>query len=105
MQYMKATKQKLHVELLVVASLVMVFGFITHQRNFAWEDNVILWRDAVMKSPNKYRPRHNLGLAYSRTEQYDFALEEYGEALRVMPGSSKTHVNIGRVHEKMGHNE
>ena len=95
-------KLNLYLEFLVFICLVLVFAAAARQRNVVWENRISLWSDVVNKSPNKHRPHHNLGRAYSRTEHYDLALKEYEQALRVKPFSPKTHVNIGLVYEKMG---
>jgi tetratricopeptide (TPR) repeat protein len=47
-----------------VAALVAAYSFGTFQRSAVWADEVLLWTDAVEKSPEKERPWTWLGRTY-----------------------------------------
>jgi hypothetical protein len=47
-----------------IAAAAVALGVATVARNAIWRDPVLLWRDAAAKSPNKPRPRFNLGNSY-----------------------------------------
>lgn len=59
--------------------------YATHQRNNVWRSDTALWEDAIRKSPDKERPRHNLSLAYFRRNQWLESLSVDLEAMRELP--------------------
>lgn len=83
------------IELIVVISLVLIFGWATYQRNFIWKDNLTLWSDVVKKSPNKARGHNNLGIAYSSRGLIDRAVEHYLIAIKLNPDYPEAHYNLG----------
>jgi tetratricopeptide (TPR) repeat protein len=66
-------------------ALVLVLCFFTYQRNQLYHDQISLWFDAVLKSPNKARPHNNLGRAYAFQSDWDRAIEEFRTAVRLDP--------------------
>ncbi|HSA62060.1 MAG TPA: tetratricopeptide repeat protein [Nitrospiraceae bacterium] len=69
----------------LVAGLIATLGFFTYQRNLLYQDRLLLWSDAVAKSPNKARPHNNLGYAYALRDDWDHAIEEFRMAARLDP--------------------
>jgi hypothetical protein len=65
--------------------LVLAFCLFTYQRNMLYRDEVSLWSDTVMKSPNKARPHNNLGHAYALQGDWDRAIDEFRMAARLDP--------------------
>jgi hypothetical protein len=65
--------------------LALVLCFYTYQRNLLYQDPVLLWSDAVKKSPKKARPHNNLGYAYSLQGDWDRAIDEFRTAARLDP--------------------
>ena len=66
-------------------ALILVLCFFTYQRNRLYQDKLLLWSDAVLKSPNKARPHNNLGHAYALHGDWDRAIEEFRTAVRLNP--------------------
>jgi protein O-mannosyl-transferase len=66
-------------------TLVFVLCLFTYQRNRLYQDRLLLWTDAVRKSPNKARPHNNLGYAYSLHGDWDRAIEEFRTAAQLDP--------------------
>ncbi|HET9844977.1 MAG TPA: tetratricopeptide repeat protein [Nitrospira sp.] len=62
---------------LLAAVLVAALCLFTYQRNLLYQDRLLLWSDAVRKSPNKARPHNNLGYAYSLHGDWDSAIEQF----------------------------
>jgi protein O-mannosyl-transferase len=83
------------IEQLVFASLILVFGFATYQRNLIWKDDLTLWSDNVIKSPAKARVYDYLGLAYQKTGDLDNAIRQYRKSLSLDPFYADAHNNIG----------
>lgn len=69
----------------LVAMLVLVLCTFTYQRNRLYQDRLLLWSDAVLKSPNKARPHNNLGYAYALQGDWEHAIEEFRTAVRLAP--------------------
>ena len=69
----------------LVTVLTLALCFCTYQRNLLYQDPLLLWSDAVEKSPNKPRPHNNLGYAYSLHGDWDRAIDEFRTAARLDP--------------------
>lgn len=65
--------------------LIAILCLFTYQRNLLYQDRLLLWSDAVAKSPNKARPHNNLGYAYALRDDWDRAIEEFRTAARLDP--------------------
>ena len=77
-----------------LCAIVMTFAVWTHERNFVWGDDVSLWRDCVEKSPDKARPRTNLGNALRRRGRFEEAIHHYEKALEIAPGHEKARLGM-----------
>ena len=69
----------------LATAMVLVLCLFTYQRNQLYQDRLLLWSDAVLKSPNKARPHNNLGYAYALHGDWDRAIEEFRTAARLDP--------------------
>jgi protein O-mannosyl-transferase len=69
----------------VSLTLVMLLCLATNTRNHLYQDAILLWSDAVHKSPHKARPHNNLGHAYALRGEWDLAIEEFRMALTLQP--------------------
>ena len=57
----------------------------TTARNALYHDAVLLWSDVIHKSPDKARPRNNLGHAYAQQGKSDLAMENSASQLTLQP--------------------
>jgi protein O-mannosyl-transferase len=73
---------------------VLALCFMTFQRNTLYRDPVLLWSDAVDKSPHKARPHNNLGHAYALHDNWERAIEEYRTAARLDPDYALARKNL-----------
>jgi len=73
------------VPIAVLSTVILLFSFLTFQRNHVWQDEVTLWEDTVKKSPNKPRALMNLGLAYSKLGKYDLSLDYFNKSIAIDP--------------------
>ena len=93
---------------LCLACVVLVFSYLTYQRNVLWSDDVALWQDAVSKSPGNPRAYNNLGEAYRKKGNYQKAIYNYLMALRVNPGNpaitAQIYANLGASFGNRGNN-
>jgi tetratricopeptide (TPR) repeat protein len=67
---------------------------MTFQRNELYRDPVLLWSDAVEKSPQKARPHNNLGHAYAMQDNWDRAIEEFRTAAIMDPDYALAQKNL-----------
>ena len=74
---------------------VAVLSMWTYQRNQVWENDLTLWTDVVKKSPNKARPRVNLGRALADLDRLEEAKPHYLRALELDPNMEEAHYNMG----------
>ncbi|MFH2063799.1 MAG: tetratricopeptide repeat protein [Pseudomonadota bacterium] len=75
--------------------VVVVFSIWTYTRNQTWADEITLLTDCVAKSPNKFRPHYNLGIALAEQGRSDEAVNQYMEALKIDSGKASLHNNLG----------
>jgi protein O-mannosyl-transferase len=69
----------------LATGLIAVLCLFTSERSLLYQDRLLLWSDAVRKSPNKARPHNNLGYAYSLHGHWDRAIEEFRTAAQLDP--------------------
>ncbi len=86
----------------VLCAVVTVFSYWTHERNRVWGDDETLWRDCVLKSPEKARPRYNLGVVIGHQGRVEEAIEQYREAIRIKPDHEKANNNLGNALVNLG---
>lgn len=75
-----------------------VLSILTFQRNRVWRTEEFLWRDVMLKAPQKVRGYLNLANAYGEQRQWKAALDIYKQALIVDPQHAKTLNNRGQVY-------
>ena len=83
---------------LAFAACMVVLLALTVQRNSVWQNEEVLWADAVAKGPLMTRPHINLGKAYLDEERYQEAIDESRRALTISPTLSRAHYNIGTAY-------
>lgn len=69
----------------VAALALCLFVPITLMRNRIWKDDLTLWQDTVLKSPDKERPHYNLGIALARLGKNQQAEQEFQKAAHLNP--------------------
>jgi tetratricopeptide (TPR) repeat protein len=93
---MEPVKQiKRYVELTVLISLVLLYGWAAYERNFVWKDNLSLWSDVVEKSPYKARGYNEIGMYYYERQMPDTAVSFFRNSLFLDPNSGAGHNNMG----------
>jgi tetratricopeptide (TPR) repeat protein len=71
----------------VLICFVLTAGTIV--RNRRWSDEMALWQDTLLKSPNKARPNYSVGLLYYRRYMPEKALPRLVRALELDPARPK----------------
>lgn len=68
--------------LVIILSVVLALGTLTIFRNNIYASPVLLWQDAVQKSPGKWRPYLNLSLAYIESGDMTKAFKNIRESVK-----------------------
>lgn len=79
----------------LLCTITLIFSYWTYERNKIWGDEVTLWRDCVIKSPQKARPHYNLGTSLSAEGKTSEAIHHYLEAIRIKPNYAEAYGNLG----------
>ena len=74
----------------------------TLARNRIWNDDLLLWRDTVAKSPGKARPHYNLGVALLREGQVGKAGESFRTAVTLDSEDDYNWAALGYLSEVEG---
>ncbi len=62
---------------------LIILSYLTYQRNKVWQTPITLWEDALKKSPNRLRPKINLGSAYLEYDRYDDAIDHFTQVIEM----------------------
>ncbi len=91
----------------VSIAILMLLVVGTWKRGSVYANDVTLWRDNVAKNPAPW-PHNLLGCALEQTGNFEEAIREFQEALRMDPGYAEAHGNLGdtllqagKIHEAM----
>ncbi len=82
--------------------LFIVYSGGTIARNMTWKDDMVLWQDVVIKSPNIPDGHYNLGILYYNKEQLDLAIAELKMAIKIYPDYTDAHYNLGATYQSKG---
>jgi len=88
------------IEFMAIITIAFSFGWTTFQRNFVWNDDLSLWQDVMSKSPNKARPRYNLGVIFQERGLDDKATESYQRAIALKIDYADAYTNLGQLYLK-----
>lgn len=81
--------------------LVVLYSFMTVNRNPDWKDMRTLWTDAAEKSPESAAPRAALGDDYRLNGMYEQALEQYTIVLQKHPNHAGIYASIALTYASM----
>ena len=70
----------------VAAGVLIVFAIQTYQRNLVWSDPVVLWEEAVHRSPDAWQAHLGYAGLLHEIHRCDSAGPQYESVLRLYPG-------------------
>jgi tetratricopeptide (TPR) repeat protein len=82
--------------------IVLALAGSTYARNMVWADEISLWSDVVIKSPQKARGYNNLGFAYKNRGVTREAIQYYQRALKLQPDYAVAHNNVADAYNALG---
>jgi tetratricopeptide (TPR) repeat protein len=77
--------------LILFTGTIAALAILSHQRCQVWKDSLTLWNDVLKKYPNSQPAYHHRGTAYLNMGEYERAISDYHQALRVNPGHPQTY--------------
>ena len=86
----------------LLVATALVFSAWTYQRNQIWQDRITFLTDCTVKSPKKYRPQHNLGVALDDAGDISGAIAQYKIAIQTDPDRSSAYNDLGSALLKLG---
>ncbi len=88
--------------LLLLALLLIPLSVASYERNKIWSEPLVFLRDCATKSPNKFRPWFNLGTELGMAGQFKEAEPALRHALKLKPGHSQAHNQLGNIYLMTG---
>jgi tetratricopeptide (TPR) repeat protein len=77
------------------AALLLTLGIVTWQQTHKYHDPETLMRDTLAKNPSCWMARNNLGNVLLNKGQYDQAISQFQEAIRLKADFAEAHSNLG----------
>lgn len=94
--------KNLKIVTVILSAIVITCSFLTYKRNRIWENEIVLWSDAINKSPGKVRPYNNRGTVYSDQGEYDKAIIDFSRAIELNRNSADGYYNRGLAYQRKG---
>ncbi len=94
--------KKPHLKLIVFTPIIVTLGCLTVKRNYVWQNNYSVWKDASIKAPEKDRPHLALGDIYYDRGKLADAVVEYQKFIELNQNYSGGYVRLGRALNKQG---
>ena len=82
--------------------LAVLFGFMTARRNETYRTALSIWQDTRDKAPNNAQAHYNVGTVLSQSGQWDDAIENLREAIRLAPDFVPARNNLGQAMASLG---
>jgi tetratricopeptide (TPR) repeat protein len=76
---------------ILLIGILSTFSFLTWERCQVWKDSVSLWSNVLKNYPNIPIAYNNLGEVYLREGDYERAISNYNQVLRIHPGYDKVY--------------
>jgi tetratricopeptide (TPR) repeat protein len=87
---------------LFLCMVPLVLACAAYSRNKVWENEISLWKDVMVKAPEKERGHYNLGHSYSDKGLFSEAVRHYKSAISLNPDSVSAHMNLGTIYGDRG---
>lgn len=98
----KSYAQQAALKWAVLATVLIIYAFLSVNRIYTWKDDYTLWKDSAAKSPFGARSHGNLALAAYSKDLFDDALAEAQKSISFYYYYAGAHHVIGLVFYKKG---
>jgi tetratricopeptide (TPR) repeat protein len=99
---MKPTRFRSVCALIAVIFLLLNLGMKTTIQSRAYKNAATLWQDTIKKNATAFIAYNNLGNYFTSENQYNQAIENYTQALKLKPNFEYAHFNLAGVYRSMG---
>jgi len=89
-----------NVKIMLSMLLIVSLGAMSFLRASLYESDVTLWRDAVAKSPVKYRPNNEAGDSLGKTDRLDEAIRYLERAIAINPNEPAALNNLANIYNR-----
>lgn len=87
---------------LSLAMLAVFYSAGTFSRNKVWKDNLTLFEDTVVKSPDSADVHNNLGVLYLEAGEQGAAEDHFIRTIELEPLNMEAHGNLGIIYMRKG---
>ncbi len=84
---------------------ILIFSYMTYQRNKVWKTDFSLWSDVIKKSPEKPRAYLNRGMVYNSVGELELAFADYSKARELDSTFSEAWLNCGTIYGSWDKND
>lgn len=81
----------------MILIVIVIYGFITYNRTFAWKDSISLWSDVIDKFPDSETAYLNRGEAYQTLGKPDQAVSDWTKLISLNPKHFKAYYDRGNI--------
>ncbi len=82
----------------IMIGIVLLFGFLTYNRAFAWKNGRTMWSDVIEKNPRASEAFNNRGMIYFERGEYDLAMSDFKECIKLKPNQPDAYNNMSIVY-------
>ena len=82
--------------------MAVLYSVLTVKRNLLYSSPSALWEDSVSKSPAKWRPNYNAGVAAVEEQKYPKALNFFQQSIQANPYKLEGYANLGSTYLTLG---
>jgi len=82
----------------IFATYIFILSVLTIKRNRLYNDPILMWQDAIIKYPDNVVAYNNRGNAYLNKGEYDRAISDCSEAIRLDKNNAKAYYNRGNAY-------
>ncbi|MDO9310038.1 MAG: tetratricopeptide repeat protein [Deltaproteobacteria bacterium] len=84
--------------IILLAVVAAMYSALTVKRNLLYSSSLALWQDSVSKSPDKWRPNYNAGVAAIDEQQYQKAIPFFRRSIQISPYKIEGYSNLGSTY-------
>jgi len=100
--FLHANKTIKNIIIIVVVATISLYAFLANRQCRVWKDGMSLWTYVINNYPTISVAYNNRGAIRSHGEDYQGALHDFNQALRINPQHVNAYVNRGNVYSGLG---
>ena len=93
---MKIFRRGIRLKTIVYGMMLLLTGmlcFKTYTQSQIWKENIVFWNYVIGKNPNIPRAHNHRGVAYVEKKQFDLAIADFSEAIRLSSQYPRAYCN------------